>query len=190
MAIKDKIKWDKKYQETPKLLEQREPSSKLISILPKVKGTQALDIACGAGKNSIYLAKQGFNVDAMDISKIALEHIENQKMSGITTHVVDLEGFSPQANHYDLIVKTNYLDRDIIPALITALKKDGVLFIETYMNHAQNEKPPSNPAFLLNQEELKSFFDESMEIIEYDEFFNEPDELYIMRKQAIAVKKH
>ncbi len=80
MAEKDKIKWNKKYKETPKLLEDREPSKKLIEALKEVNGKKVLDIACGAGKNSIYLAKQGFEIEAMDISYVALENIDKKAL--------------------------------------------------------------------------------------------------------------
>ena len=189
MAIKDKIKWDKKYQNTPKLLEERDPSVKLMHAVKITKGKKALDIACGSGKNSIYLAKNGFDVDAMDISEVALQSLNQKAYKNITTHLIDLEGFKPTKEHYDLIVKTNYLDRDILPHLALALKKDGILFIETYMNHENNEKANSNPHFLLQKDELKTFFAEGFEILDYDEFDNEKYELYRMKKQAITVRK-
>ena len=63
MAQKDEIKWNKKYQEIPSLLEEKRPSEKLVQIIKKAKGKKALDIACGAGRNSIYLAINGFDVE-------------------------------------------------------------------------------------------------------------------------------
>ncbi len=189
MAQKDKIKWDKKYKETPSLLDNRLPSKKLIQIIKEVKGKNILDLACGAGKNSIYLAKEGFNVDAFDISEVALQSLNKKGFNNITTKQIDLEGFIPEKDSYNLIVKTNYLDREIIPHLLNALKKDGILFIETYMEHKDNEKPPSNPNFLLKKEELKSFLKLGFELLAYDEFDNEEYEIYKMRKQAIAIKK-
>ena len=84
---------------------------------------------------------------------------------------------------------TNFLDRKLIPYLSKALKEDGILLIETYMDHKINEKESSNPDFLLKVGELKSFFDDSFEIVEYDEFLNGNDELYKMMKQSIVVKK-
>ena len=56
MAQKDEIKWNKKYKEIPSLLQTREVSKKLMQIVQKAKGKKALDIASGAGRNSIYLA--------------------------------------------------------------------------------------------------------------------------------------
>ena len=189
MANKDKIKWNKKYQEIPKLLEDRLQSEKLTNIIKYTKDKKALDVACGSGRNSLFLAKQGFIVDSLDISEVALKALDSKNHQNITTKQVDLEEYCFDENSYDLIIMTNFLDRTIIPKLKTALKKDGILFIETYMFHDENEKPPSNPDFLLKEAELKTFFDDKFEVLEYDEFFNENYELYKMRKQAIAIKR-
>jgi SAM-dependent methyltransferase len=189
MAQQDKIKWDKKYLSTPALLEHREPSQKLIDLVQTIKKGKALDIASGTGKNSLYLAKHGFEVDAYDISNVAIDFIKEKNIQNITTHMVDLEGFVPLSNIYDLVVMTNYLDRNIIPHLLNALKQNGILYIETYMHDESNTKPNSNPKFLLEKNELKNFIDSNYTIIEYDEFNNDNKELYRMKKQSIIVKK-
>lgn len=189
MAIEDQIKWDKKYQQTPTLLKDREASKKLQNIIQNIQGRNALEIACGTGRNSIFLAKNGFKVEALDISKVALDFLENKGIENITTKRVDLEDYKPQENSYDLIVKTNYLDREIIPNLLEALKKDGILFIETYMDHKSNTKPNSNPKFLLKEGELKTFCKDGYKMIFYDEFENEAFEKYRMIKQAIMIQK-
>lgn len=190
MALKDKLKWDEKYKNTPKLLEDRDPSEKLILAMTKTNGNRALDIACGAGKNSIYLAKNNFLVDALDISEVALKSLDNKNLKNITTNLVDLDEYKPTENSYDFIVKTNFLDRTLIPKLANALKKNGVLFIETYMEHPSNEKESSNPDYLLKKEELKTFFNDEFEILDYNEFDNDITELYKMKKQSIIVKKY
>lgn len=189
MAQKDKIKWDKKYTEISFLIEDKLPSEKLIQIEKNVKGKKALDIASGAGRNSIYLAKKGFEVEALDISKVALDVLNAKGFENITCKLVDLDEYEVPKNSYDLIIMTNFLDRNLIPKLSNALKKDGILFIETYMEDKINEKPPSNSNFLLKKEELKTFFDESFEILDYDEFLNDDSELFKMKKQCIAVRK-
>lgn len=188
MAQKDKEKWDKKYNETPKLMEDRTPSPKVLEAIKYTKGNKALEIACGTGRNTIYLAQNGFEIDAFDISDVAIKHLKKQNIKSINAMQKDLESFSPNKNLYDLIVQTNYLDRDIFPSLKDSLKKDGIIIIETYMNHKENEKPPSNPLFLLQENELKEIFSD-FEILKYDEYFNEKHELYKMRKQSIIAKK-
>ncbi|WP_417328140.1 methyltransferase domain-containing protein [Halarcobacter sp.] len=190
MAIEDKEKWNKKYKNTPELLANRPQSYKLSNIINYAKGLDALDVACGSGRNSIFLANSGFNVTSVDISEVALDSLNEKNNPKIKTQLVDLDTHKFDENSYDLIIMTNFLDRKAIPKLVKALKKDGVLFIETYMFHEENEKQPSNPDFLLKEGELKSFFTEKeVEILEYDEFFNEDFELYKMRKQAIAIRK-
>ena len=188
MSIQDKEKWDKKYSTTPKLLEKRLPSPKLEKFSETSKNKYALDFACGNGRNSIYLANLGFNVDSFDISNIPLDNLNEKNIKNIFTKQVDLESFKTEKK-YDLIIKCNYLNRDAIPELADSLNKDGLFIIETYMNHESNEKPDSNPDFLLQANELKSFFDDSYEVLEYDEFDNAQYELYKMRKQSIVVKK-
>ncbi|MCW9026056.1 MAG: methyltransferase domain-containing protein [Thiovulaceae bacterium] len=188
MSIKDKQKWDKKYLNTPKLLQKRKPSQKLVKFSKHFNGTDALDFASGNGRNSIYLANLGFSVDAYDISDVALENLAANKIKNINTKQMDLDNFKAQKK-YNLIVKCNYLDREAIKKLSDALYKNGIMIIETYMHHTSNTKPDSNPDFLLQANELKTFFDDSFEVLEYDEFDNEPNELYRMRKQSIVVRK-
>jgi tellurite methyltransferase len=189
MALEDKIRWDKKYKETTTLLRDREASKKLQNLVKDIKGRRALEVACGTGRNSVYLANAGFEVEALDISKVALEILEQKGMKNIQTTLIDLDEYKPQSNRYDLIVKTNYLDREIISNLLEGLKEGGILFIETYMHHESNAKPSSNPAFLLQQGELKTFCKNGYRIIDYDEFDNDPMERYRMRKQSIAIQK-
>lgn len=188
MSLKDKEKWDKKYLNTPKLLEKRKPSQKLVEFSKYFSGKNALDFACGNGRNSLYLAELGFNVDAFDISEVALENLDENNIETINTKQIDLENFQP-TKKYDLIVKCNYLDRKAISKLTKNLNQNGIMLIETYMHHESNTKPSSNPDFLLKANELKSFFNDEFELIEYDEFDNEATELYRMRKQSIVVRK-
>lgn len=189
MAQEDKIKWEKKYKETPSLLKDRQASKKLKQFLKDTKDKKALEIACGTGRNSIFIASLGYKVDALDISNTALEFLEKRNIQNIYTKQIDLENYIPPKDFYDLIVMTNYLDRDIIPHLINSLKKEGLIFIETYMDDPKNDKKPSKSQYLLKVGELKTFFDTSFEILDYEESFNEEYELYRMKRQSILVKK-
>lgn len=190
MPEKDKIKWNNKYKDNPNLLKQREVSKKLImSVNLNKQKNKALDIACGTGRNSIYLAKNNYYVDAYDISDIAINHLINLNINNINAQIVDLEEIYISSNQYDLIVVCNYLNRKLFPFLINALKKDGILLIETYMNHEKNSKSSFNPKFLLEKDELKNLLTNNVELIEYDEFDNENYEMHRMKKQSIIIKK-
>lgn len=193
MAQEDQLKWDKKYTENEKLLGFREPSPLLIQYQTQALGTKALDIACGTGRNTLYLASKGFEVDALDISAVALQELTQhmQKatdLSFIHTQLVDLDSYTPVDSHYDLIIQTNFLDRRLISLLGESLTKGGILIIETYMLDPENEKKGSNETYLLKPAELPTYFDEHYEILFYDEFWNQ-GENYRMRKQGIVVKR-
>jgi len=184
MSIKDREKWDKKYQQNPNLLQLRPPSKILKRYYHLTPSKIALDLACGAGRNAIFLAQNGFFVDAIDISQIALNNINHPN---ITTILADLDRFTP-TKKYDLIIKANYLDRELIKRAKDWLNINGIFIIETYLDDPNNEKKNSNPAFLLKPNELKEFFDDRFEILEYIEFWNESFEMYRMKKAAIAVR--
>jgi len=188
MSLSDKQKWDKKYLTTPKLLQARQASPKLMKYASALTPSEALDFACGNGRNALYLAKLGFKVDALDISEVALENLSSNNIDNITTKQIDLDNYN-STKRYDLIIKCNYLDRDAIVVLLNQLNPNAIIIIETYMNHPSNTKPTSNPKFLLEPNELKTFFNHNFEILEYDEFENEPNELYRMMKQSIVARK-
>ncbi|RUM67533.1 MAG: tellurium resistance protein TehB [Sulfurospirillum sp.] len=192
MSQKDKIKWNEKFRSNPELLAPREPSSMLKQFLSKEKNhidKTALDLACGGGRHTLYLANLGFKVDAVDISKVALDSLKEKiDLDLVSLIESDLDQFSPEANRYDLIVMSNFLDRELIKRSCGALKIDGVFFVETYMDDPNNEKQNSNPNFLLQKDELKEIF-KGFEILEYREFWNEPYEIYRMKKEAVLARR-
>ncbi len=190
MAAADREKWNRKYRDKPALLETRAPSAMLSKHLHSVSGTAALDLACGSGRHTLYLLDEGFCVDAVDISAVALEQLM-QKTEGRPVKYIetDLDTFTPKSGLYDLAVMTNYLDRDLVRRTADSLKRGAIFFIETYMAHPENEKQDSNPDFLLQSGELPTLFDNSFEICEYAEYPNETYEMYRMMKQCIVVRK-
>ncbi len=193
MSQQDQIKWDRKYTDSDTLLGFREPCPLLKQFAPHAVGTQALDIACGTGRNTLYLAQHGFEVDALDISAVALQELTQhlQKMTDLSfvhTQLTDLDSYTPPPSAYDLIIQTNFLDRRLIPLLASALTQGGLLIIETYMLDPDNEKKGSNETYLLTPGELLGYFDEQYAILFYDEFWNQ-GENYRMRKQGIVVRR-
>ena len=109
MANKDKIKWNKKYKELPELLEQTKASTKLEKYINSTKGNKALEIACGGGRNSVFMAQNDFEVTALDISELAIDSLNNKNFPNIKALVADLEEYKIEKNSYDLIIQTNFL---------------------------------------------------------------------------------
>jgi len=190
MSEKDRLKWNRKYEEQSELLKSRAPCRLVEEFYSYAVGSTALDLASGAGRNTIFLAQKGFCVDAVDISWVALEALKGRVESKYVNIIeADLDHFTPPYGRYDLVVMTNFLDRSLMKRVADSLKPEALFIVETYMEHENNEKPDSNPNYLLKEGELKDFFGYSFEVLEYREFWNDTDELYGMRKQGTVVRK-
>ncbi len=152
--------WDTRYL-TEDYSPSKEPSRLLVQLLPLLPKGRALDIACGEGRNAIFLAKSGYDVDAVDISTVALERVaEAAKLAGVKVNPVqaDLENYEIPAGTYDLIINFNYLQRSLVPAIKMGIKKGGAVIFETYTLEQQAIGHPKNPEFLLNPNELLHLF--------------------------------
>ncbi len=190
MAAQDRIKWNRKFTDKPELTQPRPPSAMVAEYYRKAPGNIALDLACGGGRHTLFLSEKGFYVDAVDISDVALQKLAGRiDPNQVRLIEADLDEFVPEPGRYDLIVITNYLDRDLIRRTQKALHSGGLMIVETYMQDSENEKEDANPAYLLQRGELPTLFGEDFEIMAYREFWNEAYELYRMKKAAIAVRK-
>jgi len=119
----------------------------------------ALDLACGSGRNAIWLAEQGFQALAVDRNATALDALSEEaklRRLSLRTQVVDLEDGPPflDPDSFDLIVVVHYLHRPLFPGLVRALRPGGVLVYETFTRAQAARGKPTNPAFLLEPGEL------------------------------------
>lgn len=123
----------------------------------------ALDIASGEGRNSVFLAGQGLDVIALDISEVALRHTREltlEPRNKIHPAVVDLDDFLLPAEKFDVIVNINFLNRKVCSEVVGALKPGGLLIFETLTTGHLRWKPDFNPDFLLKPGELRTMFPE------------------------------
>lgn len=133
------LKWDERFREEACVL-GTEPSAYLADNIELIKslvpGRSALDIACGEGRNSIFLAGQGFRVVGLDISEAGLEKarrwMEREGLS-IDLRRANLERFD-FTGQYDLIINFNFLLRDLIPKSVAALATGGVMVFDTLLD--------------------------------------------------------
>ncbi len=184
-AIKDK--WNKIYLE-----KQKEPTPALVltvnqHLLPN-QG-RALDLACGLGGNAIALAKLGFLVDAWDISDVAISNLKKyaDKNSLVcNAQVRDVIANPPDVNSYDVIIVSYFLFRALSESLVSALKPGGVLYYQTYCVDKVTVEGPSNPDFLLADNELLSLFS-SLNVRAYSENALLGDQQQGLRNQAYLV---
>lgn len=158
----DRIKWNERFASQDSYLGNN-PSPFLAREIERIKtlvsGFSALDIACGEGRNSLFLARHGFNVVGLDISDVGLAkgRCKAQTMGAqIDYRLVDLDDYIWKEK-FDVILNFNFLLRDLIPHEVASLNPGGVLLFDTIMASGQ-PKQSSNPDFLLRPGELSKLF--------------------------------
>ncbi len=128
-------------------------------LLPKGR---VFDVAMGHGRNAIYLAKQGFEVEGIDISSEAVANaLEVARTSGVklSAHVADLEdNFQIDKGVYDVIICFKYLHRPLIPKIKNGLRIGGMVVYETFILEQAKFGKPKNPDYLLKHNELLDMF--------------------------------
>jgi len=155
-------KWAKRQREGE--LANDRPHPLVTQFAAQLKPGRALDVACGTGRNALYLAELGWQVTAVDSSKVAIELLtERARELGVQVdaRVADLEKgeFIIEPDSYDLIVNCCYLQRDLFPAIKAGVRIGGVVIAVIAMMDDNLNLKPMNPAFLLQPGELRSEFE-------------------------------
>lgn len=177
MSEAERREWDRRYAECDEPIQTR-PSPFLEAWLPTLPpGGRALDVACGAGRNALRLAEAGYEVDAVDISAVAVARGRSearQRGLDLTWHVADLDDFDPGRERYQVIVVIRYRNRDLWPRLIDALALNGWLLAE---HHFKTPAPVTGPSetFKLEPQELLRAFGELRVILFEDAVDQDPD---------------
>lgn len=158
MATHEKERWDSKHTAEN---EPGEPAAFLREVIQsgpwQIQPGRALDIATGKGRNALFLAENGFEVDAIDISEAGLRQArKHAEAHGRLLNLIqaDLASFEFPDSAYDLILNINFLLRPIIPGMKKALRPGGHIIFDTYLIDQQVMGHPRNPAYLLQHNEL------------------------------------
>jgi len=161
MPVSDEEKWQQRYREQD--AEHASPALVLRSyayLLPE--SGKALDLAAGLGANARFLAHRGLEAHAWDRSAIAMEKlatIAHKQGLPLQCEVRDVIAQPPPPDRFDVIVVSRFLERSLCPHICTALKPGGLLYYQTFLlDKTQPDIGPSNPAYLLEQNELLRLF--------------------------------
>jgi SAM-dependent methyltransferase len=153
------------------------PSPFLVEALERIAafaggrrtGRRAADLACGAGREAVYLALSGYKVDAFDALPDALQRASNlARRSGVRVRAVrqDLErGAALPARAYDLVTVFRFLHRPLLPAIREAVAPGGFVAYETFNRlDRPRGRPPLKPAHTVGDGELAAAF-EGFEVV-------------------------
>jgi SAM-dependent methyltransferase len=104
------------------------PAPLLVEIADRLPPGRALDLACGAGRNALYLARLGWQVTAVDASSTAIARLrEGARGLAVDARVADLERreFAIEPDAWDLICDFHYLQRDLFPDIREGVRPAG-----------------------------------------------------------------
>ena len=118
-----------------------------------------LDLACGHGRHSRWLASQGCQVTALDRDPDALASLQSLTQgpsARVTTLLADVENgpWPLEGQQFDAVVVTHYLWRPLWPLVLAAVRPGGLLIYETFASGNETVGKPSRPDFLLRHGEL------------------------------------
>lgn len=162
--VSDSARWDARY--TKRAEEPlAAPAPWLIQHIDGITPGPALDIACGLGRHGLYLAQLGFDVDAIDVSEVALdiaarsEQLEEMDKVGgsLNWHCQDLRRNTglPRSD-YQLIVLFFFIASDLLTKLPQHLAHGGWLIIEEHMHWHDPVAGPNNPNHRVAPGEIKA----------------------------------
>jgi 2-polyprenyl-3-methyl-5-hydroxy-6-metoxy-1,4-benzoquinol methylase len=138
------------------------PARLLVDFVGLLTKGKALDIAMGEGRNALYLASQGFEVEGLEKNEKAiascLAAAESRGLK-LIARTVDLEQYQLSRARYDLVTCFYYLQRSLIPQIREALKPGGMVVYETFLidNHLQFGHP-KHREYCFEHNELLNFF--------------------------------
>lgn len=170
MSEEERSKWNARYREGSHAAAEPSPSLVEIEALLPLRG-RALDVAGGAGRHALWLARRGYEVTIVDISDVGLRIAEERAREeglSISTWRADLATESVPFGPWDLILVSHYLDRALFPALVDALSPSGLLVVlhPTKRNLERHEKPGA--PFLLEEGELLRLAG-ALSVVKWDE---------------------
>ena len=121
-------KWNERYRAGEQLFDT--PSPLVTRFVADLAPGVALDLACGPGRNALFLAERGWRVTAVDGSPIAIAKLRERDVQ-IDARVVDLERgeFQIQPDSYDLICDCLYLQRDLFPQMKIGIRTGGMAIV-------------------------------------------------------------
>jgi len=153
--MKSKCEWNEFYSKNENTIVQ-EPSVFIKDLYVHLNKGLTIDLACGIGANSVFLAENGFKVKALDFSQKAIEIAKNKaKALDIEYIVQDLDFYLSPIMSFDNAIAIDYkCSSRLLDDIKKGLKIGGTFYIETY---TYEHLKKYNPAYLTVDDCYKAF---------------------------------
>ena len=178
--------WDARYDK-PEYIFGKAPNAFLARQKARLaRGTRALCIADGEGRNSVWLAAEGLRVDAFDVSPVGVDkarRLAAERGVTVSFNLCDIDAWTWQANAYDVVAAIFFQFADpaqrarIFAGIVRTLAPGGWLFLEGYTPKQLDYKTggPSQIEHLYTPVLLRESF-AALDIVELVEYEEEVDE--------------
>ncbi len=200
MSQADRDKWNQRYRDGA-YVARKHPSALLVEWLPKLtpvgRTPKAVDIASGSGRNALHMARQGWQVCAVDISEVALAQLaaaaEGDNL-GITCIRKDLEAGEPQLDDiaaegpFHLAIVIRYTNLPLVARLGDMLVPGGHLMVESHLVTDADVVGPTDQRFRVAPGQLRSAATGLEVIACHEGIVEDPDRRRAALAQLIARK--
>jgi 2-polyprenyl-3-methyl-5-hydroxy-6-metoxy-1,4-benzoquinol methylase len=146
------------------------PNAFLVEMTKGLKPGRALDVGMGQGRNTIYLAQQGWDVVGFDPAERAVAAADAQARAvgvKITTHVARAEDFDWGTSQWDLIVLSYVDGREYVDLVRRALRPGGMVVLEAFHRDATKTRPIGGAVVFDSNELLKLYG--GLRIVRYED---------------------
>lgn len=155
--------WDEKFGASEFLFTAR-PNQTVVAETTDLKPGMALDVACGQGRNAVWLAEQGWNVTAVDFSRVGIDRarqLANARGVDVTYIEADVVTWQPPGQAFDLVL-ISYLQlpwdelKTVLHQAAKAVAPGGTLLIVGHDadNIERGYGGPPDPAVLYDAERI------------------------------------
>jgi tellurite methyltransferase len=141
--------WNKRYRLRERPAEDLDaaPTPLIVAAAAKLVPGKALDLACGAGRNALWLAEHGWEVTAVDGAPAAIEFLRARALERglkINAVVADLEKneFEIESSRWDLVAMCYYLQRNLFEVAKRGVAPGGILISIVHMTEPGEEDGP------------------------------------------------
>jgi SAM-dependent methyltransferase len=157
--------WDRRYEGTDRLF-STEPDQALVDLAGSLRPGRALDLGAGEGRNSLWLARRGWRVTAVDLSGVALSRLaQDAAAEGLVIDIVagDMGEYLARGARFDLVVVANLhpsaVERArLLAAAAEAVAPGGHLFLVGHHLDSLGRAGPPDPERLYTESRLVGAF--------------------------------
>ncbi|MBT7863595.1 MAG: methyltransferase domain-containing protein [Gemmatimonadetes bacterium] len=154
--------WNRRY-EREMYVYGKEPVDFLPLVIDRLPRGRALVLAAGEGRNAVYLAQQGFDVTAVDVSSTGLQKcltLAAERQVSVQTIVADLDTFDLGTERWDLITNFYYHDSALYERIMAALTPGGFFALQNFAldQLTTHRFGPRSPDWLVSPNALTKAF--------------------------------